>query len=153
MPTKRASTQTVAHELQFWNAIALAIFLLLAALAVWLIARFGPDEISLGLFDFLVLALASFRLAHLFTDDQIFYFVRALVFDRSGSHLTKAERGWRRVACELLECLWCAGLWSALFVVTIYFIGLWGVFIDVLLAVAGLGSLLAVTSRALAARE
>src|SRR5690348_8254335 len=150
MPSKRANTQTVAQELQFWNAIALAIFILLAALALWLIARFGPDEITLGLVDFIVLALASFRLAHLFTDDRIFYFARALVFDRSGSRLTKAERGWRRVACELFECLWCAGLWSALFVVTIYFLGLWGVFIDVLLAVAGLGSLLAVISRALA---
>src|SRR5690242_7962051 len=149
MATKRASAQ-VAHELQFWNAIALAVFILLAALALWLIARYGPDEIGLGFLDFIVLALATFRLAHLFTDDQIFYFVRAMVFDRSGNRLTKAERGWRRVACELFECLWCAGLWSALFVVTIYFLGVWGIFIDVLLAVAGLGSLLAVISRALA---
>jgi Protein of unknown function (DUF1360) len=147
----RAPTrQTIAQELQFWNAIALAIFILLAGVALWLVARFGPDEITVGFLDFLVLALASFRLAHLFTDDKIFDFVRALVFDRAGARLTKANRGWRRVACELFECLWCAGLWSALFVVTIYFLGLWGVFIDVLLAVAGLGSLLAVVSRALA---
>jgi len=146
----RTTRQTVAEELQFWNAIALAIFILLAVLALWLIARFGPDEITLGFLDFIVLALASFRLAHLLTDDKIFDFVRALVFDRSGNRLTKAERGWRRVACEFFDCLWCAGLWSALFAVTIYFLGLWGVFIDVLLAVAGLGSLLAIISRALA---
>ncbi len=148
----RAPTKTVAQELQFWNAIALVIFVLLAALSLWLIGSFGPDDISLSFFDFTILALATFRLAHLFTNDKIFDFVRALVFDRAGSRLTKAERGWRRVACELFECLWCAGLWSALLVVTVYYLGVWGVFIDVLLAVAGLGSLLALVSRALAAR-
>jgi hypothetical protein len=141
---------TKSADLQFWNAIALALFIILAALALWLIKRFGPDDIGLDFFDLAVLALATFRLAHLFTNDKIFDFVRALLFDRRGSRLTKAERGWRRVACELVECLWCAGLWSALVVVTIYFLGAWGVFIDLLLAAAGAGSLLAVASKAIA---
>jgi hypothetical protein len=117
-----------------------------------LIARFGPAEIDLGFFDLAVLALASFRLTHLVTDDKIFDFVRALFFDERGGRLTKAQRGWRRVVCEVIECLWCAGLWSALFCITIYFLGFWGVFIDLLLAVAGLGSLLAVVSKAVAGR-
>ena len=141
---------SVTQDQQYWNAVALLVFALLGALALWLIASFGEDDITLGFFDFLVLALATFRLAHLFTDDKIFDFVRAVVFDRQGSRLTKAERGWRRVACELIECLWCAGLWSALIVVTIYFLGWWGVFADLLLAVAGAGSLLAVISKAIA---
>jgi hypothetical protein len=137
--------------LQFWNAIALALFVVLAALALWLIDRFG-SEISLEFFDLAVLVLATFRLAHLFTNDKIFDFVRALVFVRQGTRLTKAERGWRRVACELIECLWCAGLWSALIVVTIYFLGSWGYFADVVLAVAGAGALLQLLGRAIAAR-
>ena len=138
-------------DLQFWNAIALGLFVVLAALALWLIDRFG-SEISLEFFDLAVLVLATFRLAHLFTNDKIFDFVRALVFVRHGARLTKAERGWRRVACELIECLWCAGLWSALIVVTIYFLGPWGYFADVILAVAGAGSLLQLLARAIAAR-
>lgn len=142
-----------SSDMQFWNALALALFMALAALGLWLIGRYGAEDISVGFFDLTILALATFRLAHLFTNDKIFDFVRVLVFDRRGSRLTKAERGWRRVACELIECLWCAGLWSALIVVTIYFLGWWGVFVDVLLAVAGLGSLLAVISRTIAAQE
>jgi hypothetical protein len=138
-------------DLQFWNAIALCLFVVLAALALWLIDRFG-SETSLDFLDVFVLILASFRLAHLFTNDKIFDFIRAFVFVRRGTRLTKAERGWRRVACELLECLWCAGLWSALIVVTIYFLGFWGVFVDVLLAVAGAGALLQLLARAIAAR-
>lgn len=138
-------------DLQFWNSIALGLFVVLAALALWLIARFGSD-ISIELLDLAILVLATFRLAHLFTNDKIFDFVRALVFVRRGSRLTKAERGWRRVACELIECLWCAGLWSALIVVTIYFLGAWGFFVDLVLAVAGAGALLQLFGRAIAAR-
>jgi hypothetical protein len=138
-------------DLQFWNAIALAVFAILAGLALWLIDSFG-SEISLDLFDLTVLALATFRLTHLFTDDKIFNFVRALVFIRHGSRLTKAEHGWRRVACELVECLWCAGLWSALIVVTVYFLGERGFFIDIVLAAAGAGALLQLIGRAIAAR-
>ena len=57
---------------------------------------------------------------------------------------------WRRVVCELMQCLWCAGLWSALIVVTIYLLGFWGRLAIVILAVAGLGSLLQVVSKAIA---
>jgi hypothetical protein len=138
-------------DLQFWNAIALGLFVVLAALALWLIDRSG-SEISLEFFDLAVLTLATFRLAHLFTNDKIFDFVRVLVFVRRGARLTKAERGWRRVVCELIECLWCAGLWSALIVVTIYFLGTWGVFACVVLAIAGAGALLQLIGRAIAAR-
>ena len=138
-------------DLQFWNAIALGLFVVLAVLALWLIERFGSES-PLEFFDLVILVLATFRLAHLFTNDKIFDFVRALVFVRRGARLTKAERGWRRVACELIECLWCAGLWSALIVVTIYFLGTWGVFADIVLAVAGAGALLQLLGRAIAAR-
>jgi hypothetical protein len=57
---------------------------------------------------------------------------------------------WRRVVCELMQCLWCAGLWSALIVVTVYLLGFWGRLAIVILAVAGLGSLLQVVSKAIA---
>lgn len=152
MPRKRRITEPVQNDLQFWNAIALALFIALAAAALGLVYRFGQPVEALGGIDLTITVLASFRLAHLFTNDKIFDFVRALVFVRHGSRLTKAERGWRRVACELFECLWCAGLWSALIVVTIYFLGTWGVFTDVLLAVAGAGALLQLVARAIAAR-
>jgi hypothetical protein len=140
-------------ELQLWNALALALFALLGVLALWLIERYSPRPIAVDALDLAILMFATFRLAHLFTNDKIFDFVRALVFDRRGARLTKAERGWRRVACELIECLWCAGLWSALIVVTIYFLGAWGVFVDIVLAVAGAGALLQLTGRAIAAKS
>jgi hypothetical protein len=44
-------------------------------------------------------------------------------------------------------------MWSGLIVVTIYFLGTWGRFAVIVLAVAGLGSLLQLASKALAAQS
>ena len=103
-----------------------------------------------GLLDLALLGLATFRLIHLINYDRVLDFARVLVMDSEGSRLKAADRGWRRVVCELMECLWCAGLWSALIVVTAYAMGNWGRLGTLLLAVAGLGSLLQVISKAVA---
>jgi hypothetical protein len=104
----------------------------------------------LGFFDLVLLGLATFRLIHLITYDRILDFARAVVMDSDGSRLKAAERGWRRVVCELMECLWCAGLWSALIVVTTYLLGTPGQLAILILAIAGFGSLLQVVSKAIA---
>ena len=103
---------------------------------------------KLGFLDLVLLGLASLRLIHLITYDRILDFARVAVMDRDGSGLKAAERGWRRVACELMQCLRCAGLWSALIAVTAYYLGTWGRLGVVILVVAGLGSLLQVLSKA-----
>jgi hypothetical protein len=140
-------------EQYFWNGVALLGFLALCAVAVWLVATFGTAwPQSLGFLDLVLLGLAAFRLIHLLTYDKILDGVRAAFMDRQGTRLKTAERGWRRAVCELLQCLWCTGMWSALVVVTIYLLGTWGRFAVVVLAVAGLGSLLQIVSRAFAAQ-
>ena len=138
-------------KLQLWNAAAMILFMLLAAGAFWLIDRSGQIK-SLGFLDITVLSLAIFRLAHLFTDDKIFDFVRDLVFDRGGRKPTQNEHAWRRALCEILECLWCAGLWSALIVLTVYHLGRAGELAVILLAVAGAAALLGIVSKALASK-
>ena len=50
----------------------------------------------------------------------------------------------------MIECVWCAGLWSALIVLTMYLLGSWGRVVTLILAVAGLGSLFNVMSKAVA---
>jgi hypothetical protein len=141
-------------EYHFWNGIALIVFVLLCALSALLILRYGRfDYAALGFFDLTVLGLATFRLIHLLTYDKIFDMVRAAFMDRKGARLQNAERGWRRLVCEFLQCIWCTGIWSALIVVTTYFLGAFGQFAALLLAAAGLGSLLQLVSKALAARS
>ncbi len=147
------SDEAIRDEQSLWNTIALAVFLALCVLCVMLVARYGDfDFAALGFFDLTVLGLATFRLIHLLTYDKIFESVRAAFMDREGARLKTAERGWRRLVCEFMQCIWCTGMWSGLIVVTVYFVGVWGRFAGLVLAVAGLGSLLQIVSKALAAR-
>ena len=138
-------------EQHYWNVVAFIFFICLCALSVGLISRFATIEpADLGFFDLILLGLATFRLIHLLTYDKIFDFVRDPLMDDSGSKLKKAPRGWRRLVFEFLECIWCTGMWSGLFAVTIYFLGTWGRFAVIILAVAGLGSLFQVISKTIA---
>jgi hypothetical protein len=146
--------RAVQEEQTFWNGVALLVFVALCGVAVWLIAHYGAvAPASFGFLDLALLGLATFRMIHLLTYDKIFDVVRATFMDREGTRLKTAERGWRRLVCELLQCLWCTGLWSALIIVTVYLLGPWGWIAVVVLAVAGLGSLLQIVSKTLTAES
>jgi hypothetical protein len=139
------------EQQHFWNGVALILFIVFGVLAVAVIARYGTtDFTALGSFDLTLLGLATFRLIHLLTYDKMFAAVRVSFMDGRGKTLRKAARGWRRLMCELLECLWCTGMWSSLFAVTVYCLGWWGRLAIIVLAVAGLGSLFQIASKALA---
>jgi len=144
---------SVEEDQQFWQGVALVGFAVLCALSVWLVTRYGTaDFASLTLFGLALLGLAAFRAIHLITYDKIFDIVRAAFMDHKGARLKTAERGWRRLMCEFIQCIWCTGMWSGLIVVTVYFLGAWGRYAVIVLAVAGLGSLLQLMSKALAAQ-
>jgi hypothetical protein len=134
-----------------WQAAGAALFLVLCAISFTLILMYADSEVGrLGFLDLALLGLGTLRLIHLISFDKIFDFVRILVMDEKGRRYRKAERGWRRVICELMQCLWCAGLWSALVVVSMYLLSSWGRLATLVLAVAGLGSLLQIISKAIA---
>jgi Protein of unknown function (DUF1360) len=95
-------------EHRFWNALALLFFVSVCAISFTLILSRGDLEVErLGFFDLVLLGLATFRLIHLITYDRILDFARVAVMDSDGKRLKAAERGWRRVVCELMQCLWC----------------------------------------------
>jgi Protein of unknown function (DUF1360) len=141
-------------EQRFWSLIALGTFVVLGAVSFALVSRYADlTPADLTFFDLAVLGLGTFRLVHLLTYDKIFQVVRDPFMDAKGGRLKKAARGWRRLVCEFLECIWCTGMWSAVFSVTIYFLGIWGRYTVILFAVAGLGSLLQVISKAIAEKR
>jgi ABC-type sugar transport system permease subunit len=145
---------TVREEQHFWNGIALIVFIVLCAISVALVAAYGTrDFAQVGFLDLTLMGLAAFRMIHLITYDKIFDMVRAAFMDVEGTRLKTADRGWRRLMCEFMQCIWCTGMWSGLIVVTIYFLGGWGLYATVFLAVAGLGSLIQLVSKALAAQS
>ena len=144
---------SIQEDQHFWQGIALIGYAILCALSILLVARYGTTDFGrLTFFDLALLGLAAFRAIHLITYDKIFDIVRAAFTDQKGVRLKTADRGWRRLICEFIQCIWCTGMWSGLIVVTVYFLGTWGHYAVVVLAVAGLGSLLQLMSKALAAQ-
>lgn len=147
-----------------WNAIFSVAFLVLFALFYW-INTDGLDMLqwiaAIGVFDITIMALATFRIVRLVSYDKIFAFVRNFFLDpiapaspvgeehacencRSGAApgYKKPPGGPRRTVAELLECMWCTGLWAALGVAFLYFLAPPARLLVIILAIAAVGSFL-----------
>lgn len=139
------------RDRSFWNFSALVVFFVLLALCTYLIRVSGGLRMLwlFNAFDLVVISLATFRFAHLLTYDKIFGFVRHFFLEESREGEAKPTRIASRVVYEMLECLWCTGIWSALIVFTVYLLGVWGQFIVVVFAIAGAAAILQVATKAL----
>ena len=140
-------------EERIWTIVAIGFYLVAFGVCAAIIGGHITRLASFTFFDLTVVSLATFRLVHLLTYDKIFDFVREAFMDKRDGELHKPKRGLRRIACELLECLWCTGMWSGLIALTLYLWGIWGAFIVFVFAVAGVGSLLQLISKAIARSE
>jgi len=127
-----------------WNAVFSFGFLVLFAFFFWGLTD-GLDRFAwlylLSAMDIVLLTLATFRIVRLVTFDKIFTFVRNWFLNKQGDGTyVKPPQGPRRTIAELMECLWCTGLWAALLVSFLYFSSDIGRFFVIILAVAALGS-------------
>lgn len=131
-----------------WDLPALLFFGALLILCAYCVYRFGElwRLYDFGTFDFAVVSLAAFRLIHLFTYDKIFAFVREYI-DHKGK--TDDRTGIYRYIDSFLECLWCTGIWSALISLTLYVLNIWGAYVVLFLAIAGVASLMQLVSKAI----
>ncbi len=129
-----------------WNAVFAIAFIGIAVVLFWGLTdglRHYHWLYFLNAFDIAIISLATFRIIRLVSYDKIFAFVRNwfVVRQPDGSY-AKQGGGPRRTIAELLECLWCTGLWATLLVTTLYFGADIGRFIVIILAVAAIGSFL-----------
>ena len=135
----------------FWNFVFSLFFGILFGTAMLFLYRWGRLPTSMPLFDFFLIALATFRLTRLFVYDKITQFVRdwflvkevraggsgELVVIRS-AHVS----GPLRTISELLACPWCFGVWSGLVVAFSYFATPFSWFPILVFAISGVGTLL-----------
>jgi uncharacterized protein DUF1360 len=125
-----------------FGVVAMFSFAGLCACAGFIINWYGEFEIEkIGAYELVLLGLACLRLIHLITYDKILEPMR--------EYLAYGE-GLTRLLSDFISCVWCTGMWSAVIVTTIHFLGRWGRLAVLMLAVAGLGALLQVVSRAVA---
>jgi len=108
--------------------------------------------VKLSLFQFVLLALASFRLTRLIVYDTITEFMRrpfhrivkeTLQDGTIEEYIEIKGKGIRKWIGELLSCHWCTGIWSALFLYVLhqYYFDLAEPLI-IILAIAGVASIL-----------
>jgi len=148
----------IRDDQNFWNLIfgilfAVLLFFMTLELGWWHRWRFVPPQVSIG--DFMLIALAVFRLIRLFSYDKITQFARDIFMDieygQDGTVIVrrKASRGFRRTVIELLDCPWCTGVWLTLFVAFFYLYTPLFHFPVIVLAIAGVATLLQLTANAI----
>lgn len=107
---------------------------------------------SIDLLDFIIVALASFRLTRLIVFDKITEFLRAPFFDEIEEeneegimevYYLPKQTPIKKFIGELLSCYWCTGVWVSTAIVMGYLL-LPSVFVPIILvfAVAGLAAML-----------
>lgn len=145
--------EKVPKDQGVWNAVASIGFLVVFVFAfISLTDTLGMSWLyTLGTFDVAIISLATFRLIRLVTFDKIFAFVRNWFMDETASGWVKPAKGVRRLIAELIECIWCTGLWAALLATVLYLSSPMGYFFVLILAVAALGSFFQNVSKTVAA--
>lgn len=123
----------------FWNIFFSIFFVALVLIGVRYLAVNSLVILTVPAFDFIVMALAIFRLVRLFTYDVITEFIRDWFKDAPQGTL-------QGTLGTLLSCPWCTGLWFAFFVVFAYFATPYAWPVLLMLALAGLASFVQILS-------
>ncbi|MEK9154878.1 MAG: DUF1360 domain-containing protein [Patescibacteria group bacterium] len=119
-------------EQYIWNFIFTVVFIALAAILTGFL--YSKNKVfPISYFDFLLLALAIFRLTHLFVYDHITDYIR--------DYFEKFEKGPRKTISVMIHCPWCTGIWIALTVSTFYFLFPFSWYLIFVFALAGIGTL------------
>lgn len=114
-------------------------FAILVVISIVLLASANRIYYSVPLRDLVLIALAIFRLIRLFTYDRITQFVRDWFVGAS-------ENSLAQTLGVLINCPWCIGLWFSWIMVTFYFASIYSWPVILILALAGLGSIIQVLS-------
>jgi hypothetical protein len=155
-------TQTeyqMEEKIKRWNMLAIGVFVVLCVVAFRCLQVKGALYTYLGIGDFLILALAIFRVIRLLAYDNITLFLReafldvkTLSFVEGGEEFVErvpSENSLKRTISKLLNCPWCLGVWVALLGLYLYltYPALWILF--ALLALSAIASLFQVAANLL----
>lgn len=149
------SSRRPKEDQNIWNFLFSVFFICVLVGAIWAIREItGGFPTSIPLFDFVLLALAAFRITRLIVYDKIARWFRELFADTRECvedgvvfiEIKPYGTGMRHTLHDLLQCPWCIGVWSGLIVSFFYFVFPWAWFVILFLAVAGVSSLLQVSA-------
>lgn len=117
-----------------WNFIFSLFYAGLVALCIIILRSQNKLPHSVPVFDFILIAIATFRLIHLFVYDDITGYIRKF--------FGRFEKGLSKTMSNLLSCPWCTGIWVGLFVGFFYFFTPIAWYVIFIIAAAGAGTLI-----------
>lgn len=129
----------------FWNFVFILFFVVMVVLgAIILETESRISYTELNFVDYALIALASFRLSRLFTNENTTKWFREQFYDVSVARkkvtLSKPKVGARRTIVDLLSCPWCFSLFATAVITFFYLLTPYAVFPVTLLALAGVAS-------------
>jgi hypothetical protein len=128
-------------KFHFWHTFLSLFFAGLVVLGLAWLDSEGRLAAFIPLSDFFLMALATFRLIHLFTYDNITAFIREWFV---GFEATS----FAGTLGHLVNCPWCTGLWFSFIVVFAYFGTPYAWYLILILALSSLATFLQIlTSR------
>ncbi len=135
----------------FWNIVFSVFFLILMILGAIILETESRIPLSeLALVDYVLIALASWRVTRLFVYDTITKFFREQFWDvvkvGKGYQLEKPPYGPRRTLADLMCCPWCFGIWSTAMVTFFYLITPYALYPIIFLALSAVASFLQILS-------
>jgi hypothetical protein len=131
----------------FWNIIFTIFFVCLSFMAVVILDSEAYKEYGeLTLVDFVLIALASFRVIRLVVYDKITAFFREQFYDvveqKGKVLLVKPATGPRRTLADLLTCPWCFGVWATAMIAFFYLLSPFAFFPILFLALSAVATFL-----------
>lgn len=128
--------QTIKEKI--WNIIFSIVFLILFAILAIQVQKTNTSY-NFGVFEFIILSLATFRIIRLFVYDRVMGFLRDFfnMKEPTGAFFTISK---------LLGCPWCFGIWGTLIICYIYFLIPQGNLLILILAIAGVASVIQITA-------
>ena len=117
----------------FWSLFFSLFFVALLTVGIWYLAVTGAFLRNIGIGDFILMALAIWRLTRLFTYDAITKFIRDWF-------VGARPESFRGTLHTLITCPWCTGLWFSATVVFFYFLTPFTWPVVLVLALAAVGS-------------
>jgi hypothetical protein len=139
----------IHQSVKKWNLFFIVFFAVVATLFYYALLRTNKLPSSIGIFDFIIMSLAIFRMIRLFVYDNIFLFLREGLMDKMISitgeekvYFVESSSPLLRTLYKLALCPWCMGVWIALCSMFVFYMYPATYFLFLVLAVSALATLL-----------
>ncbi len=128
-----------------WSIVFSVFFLIVLTMLLIILdteARMAYDEVTP--FEFILLALATWRVTRLMITDKVTAWLREQFYDvkKTGRSLSlvQPDVGPRRVLIDLFSCPWCLGLSVAMGIGFLFFLYEWFFFVVLILALSAVAA-------------